>query len=80
MTGGGVTAGIDFGLVLLSHLRDEETAKQTELLMEYAPKPPFNTGRPDLAGPALTELVRGGLGPLNMRMLEAATDAVRRLG
>ena len=55
-TGGGVTAGIDFGLTLLAALRGEETARMTQLMMEYDPKPPFNTGTPALAGPQLTAM------------------------
>jgi len=52
-TGGGVTAGIDFGLMLLAKLRGEHVAKVTQLLMEYDPAPPFNTGHPRMAGPQL---------------------------
>ena len=44
ITGGGVTAGIDFGLELLRECYDEETAKTTQLLMEYDPAPPFECG------------------------------------
>lgn len=50
ITGGGVTAGIDFGLVLLRELFDDRVARTTQLLMEYAPEPPFDAGRPDQAG------------------------------
>ena len=50
-TGGGVTAGIDFGLTLLAELRGEEVAKITQLMIEYDPAPPFATGNPDSAGP-----------------------------
>jgi cyclohexyl-isocyanide hydratase len=46
LTGGGVTAGIDFGLTLLSKLRGEEIAKTSQLLMEYDPRPPFDSGHP----------------------------------
>ncbi len=53
-TGGGVTAGIDFGLTLLAELRGEQVAKVTQLLMEYDPAPPFDTGHPRIAGPELT--------------------------
>ncbi len=53
-TGGGVTAGIDFGLTLLAELRGEQVAKVTQLLMEYDPAPPFDTGNPRVAGPELT--------------------------
>lgn len=50
MTGGGVTAGIDFGLVLAGALCGEESAKITQLLMEYDPAPPFDVGSPEKAG------------------------------
>ena len=53
ITGGGVTAGIDFGLTIASILYGEEIAKITQLLMEYNPVPPFDTGSPEKAGPEL---------------------------
>ncbi|OBI77082.1 glutamine amidotransferase [Mycobacterium asiaticum] len=46
ITGGGVTAGIDFGLLLLAELFDEETARYAQLLLEYDPAPPFDGGSP----------------------------------
>lgn len=57
-TGGGVTAGIDFALVLAARLAGDETAKLIELGLEYNPAPPFDTGSPDRAGPALVEACR----------------------
>jgi cyclohexyl-isocyanide hydratase len=56
VTGGGVTAGIDFGLVLLAMWRGDEVAKVTQLAMEYDPEPPFDAGSPEAAGPALTAI------------------------
>jgi cyclohexyl-isocyanide hydratase len=53
LTGGGVTAGIDFGLVIAEALCGEEAAKLAQLLMEYDPAPPFNVGSPEKAGPDL---------------------------
>src|SRR5262249_6311803 len=53
VTGGGVTAGIDFGLVLLAKMRGEDVAQVTQLAMEYDPEPPFQAGSPKTAGPAL---------------------------
>lgn len=53
ITGGGVTAGIDFGLKIASILYGEETAKIVQLLIEYNPAPPFDTGSPEKAGPEL---------------------------
>jgi len=42
ITGGGVTAGIDFGLAIAAELCGEETAKSIQLMIEYAPQPPFD--------------------------------------
>jgi cyclohexyl-isocyanide hydratase len=55
ITGGGVTAGIDFGLTLASILYGEEVAKITQLMIEYNPAPPFDTGSPEKAGAELVE-------------------------
>ena len=55
ITGGGVTAGIDFGLTLVSILYGEEIAKINQLLIEYNPAPPFDTGSPEKAGTELVE-------------------------
>ncbi len=62
LTGGGVTAGIDFGLTLLAELRGEQVAKMTQLMMEYDPQPPFDTGHPRVAGPELTEVALNLMG------------------
>src|SRR6266481_6790502 len=55
ITGGGVTAGIDFGLVLLAKLRGDDAAKLTQLAMEYDPEPPFHAGSPETAGPEIVD-------------------------
>lgn len=55
MTGGGVTAGIDFGLTLLAELRGEMVARTTQLAMEYDPAPPFDSGSPQTADPRIVE-------------------------
>lgn len=49
MTGGGVTAGIDFALTLLAELLDDHLAQVVQLHLEYAPQPPFNAGHPSTA-------------------------------
>ncbi|PRY41556.1 DJ-1/PfpI family protein [Umezawaea tangerina] len=56
LSGGGVTAGIDFGLTLIAHVLGEESAKLSQLAMEYDPKPPFDAGSPEGAGPAVVAL------------------------
>ena len=49
ITGGGVTAGIDFGLLLVGMLRDRTYAEGVQLLAEYAPEPPYDAGTPQRA-------------------------------
>jgi cyclohexyl-isocyanide hydratase len=56
VTAGGVTSGIDFGITLLAKLRGDEIAKATQLLLEYNPEPPFDTGTPERAGPEITAM------------------------
>ena len=55
ITGGGVTAGIDFALTVLAEIAGDEVAQGVQLGLEYAPAPPFNAGRPELAPPAIRE-------------------------
>ena len=55
ITGGGVTAGIDFGLAVAAEVAGAEVAKQIQLQLEYDPKPPFDSGHPRTADPALVE-------------------------
>ncbi|MEO1447830.1 MAG: DJ-1/PfpI family protein [Cyanobacteria bacterium J06635_11] len=55
MTGGGVTAGIDFGLTVAKALYGEDVAKISQLLLEYDPAPPYDVGSPEKAGPELVE-------------------------
>lgn len=50
VTGGGVTAGIDFALTLTALIRGEDHAKAVQLSLEYDPHPPFDAGSPERAG------------------------------
>lgn len=72
VTGGGVTAGIDFGLVLLARLRGEAIARMTQLAMEYDPAPPFDAGRPQKAGPEATAMARNFIAEVHARTLSIA--------
>ncbi len=58
VTGGGVTAGIDFGLRLAAILSSEAVAKTIQLGLEYDPEPPFRSGHPDVAEPEVVARVR----------------------
>ncbi len=57
VTGGGVTSGIDFGLTLAAVLCGEQCAKVIQLLMEYNPQPPFDSGHPDVAEKSVVKMV-----------------------
>ncbi|MEQ8812227.1 MAG: DJ-1/PfpI family protein [Imperialibacter sp.] len=56
ITGGGITAGIDFGLVLTAIVGGEDMAKTIQLLLEYTPEPPFDSGHPKTADPHILKL------------------------
>lgn len=49
ITGGGVTAGLDFGLAMIAEMRSKFYAEFVQLLVEYSPQPPFNSGSPTTA-------------------------------
>jgi cyclohexyl-isocyanide hydratase len=53
VTGGGVTAGIDFALRLMAEVRGEAHARLVQLSLEYDPQPPFDSGSPERAGEEL---------------------------
>jgi cyclohexyl-isocyanide hydratase len=57
ITGGGVTAGIDFGLRVVAEIAGEAVARGIQLSIEYDPKPPFEGGHPRRADPALVARV-----------------------
>ncbi|MFO1326639.1 MAG: DJ-1/PfpI family protein [Rubrivivax sp.] len=58
ISGGGVTAGLDMALTLYAELAGEAAAQAVQLGLEYAPAPPFDCGRPELAPPAVADAVR----------------------
>ena len=79
ITGGGVTAGIDFAFVLLAELAGEDYAKSVQLGLEYAPEPPFQAGRPELAPPEILAQANARLGALMDARASAAVEAAGRL-
>ena len=80
MTGGGVTAGIDFGLTLAAHLKDEEAARRVQLIIEYAPEPPFRNGTPQEAGPKRVAEMTGRMPWMDAQVDAAVSAAAKRLG
>ncbi|AWN43526.1 DJ-1/PfpI family protein [Methylobacterium durans] len=63
LTGGGVTAGIDFALALAAEIAGETAAHGIQLALEYAPAPPFAAGHPDEAPEAARAAARERLAP-----------------
>jgi cyclohexyl-isocyanide hydratase len=56
ITGGGITAGIDFALVLTAKAGGEAMAKTIQLALEYNPEPPYQSGNPTDAEPYIVRL------------------------
>jgi putative intracellular protease/amidase len=50
ITGAGVSAGIDMAFTLVSEIAGAEYARTLQLMIEYDPQPPFDTGSPAKAG------------------------------
>jgi cyclohexyl-isocyanide hydratase len=80
ITGGGVTAGIDFALTLVSIMVDRRTAEAIQLRLEYNPAPPFNSGAPDTAPPEIVALMKEKIAPAQARRGDAIHRAAARLG
>ncbi|MDJ0278547.1 DJ-1/PfpI family protein [Sphingomonas sp. 2R-10] len=80
ITGGGVTAGIDFALTVLAEIAGPETAQTIQLGLEYAPEPPFDAGRPDTAPPAVLVACQARFGGMMARRKAEARKAAERLG
>jgi cyclohexyl-isocyanide hydratase len=78
ITGGGITAGLDFGLVLAAELRGEATARLQELVLEYDPRPPFNSGTLRTARPETVQLARTVLATDLDSVRDAANQAKAR--
>ena len=83
VTGGGVTAGIDFALSLVAEIAGPETAQAIQLGIEYAPAPPFDAGSPETAPPEVlartTERYAAGAAQ-RRAAVEAAAERMRAAG
>jgi cyclohexyl-isocyanide hydratase len=79
ITGGGVTAGIDFGLYLASQLAGDDAAQRIQLFLEYDPQPPFNSGSPRTAPAAIVKSVREWAAGMLERRWAASRRAAERL-
>ncbi|HEX6866982.1 MAG TPA: DJ-1/PfpI family protein, partial [Caulobacteraceae bacterium] len=79
LTGGGVTAGIDFAFTLAAEIAGPEMAQGIQLGLEYAPAPPFNSGRPETAPPEVLAFVSGLFAQSGAERLAAAEKAAAAL-
>jgi cyclohexyl-isocyanide hydratase len=81
ITGGGVTAGIDFGLTLAEKLSDRTRAQMIQLMLEYNPAPPFNSGSPDTAPAEVMEAMKaryaGGAASEREKLVARAAGRVK---
>lgn len=76
ISGGGVTAGIDFGLALAAELAGEDAARMIQLALEYDPRPPFNAGSPEGAGAELVARYRERVAPRIAQVEATLADTV----
>lgn len=79
ITGGGVTAGIDFALAVLEEVAGAEVAQAVQLGLEYAPEPPFNSGRPETAPPEILARVQTGMEKVKAQRIAEAEAAARAM-
>lgn len=77
ITGGGVTAGIDFAFTVVAEIAGQDVAEMIQLGLEYAPQPPFEAGRPELARPQVLERYNALLEP---RMAQGRAQALALSG
>jgi transcriptional regulator GlxA family with amidase domain len=79
ITGGGVTAGIDFALSVVAELAGPETAQEIQLQIEYAPAPPFDAGSPETAPFAIAAHARERIATFAPQRRAAVEAAAARL-
>ena len=78
ITGGGVTAGIDFALTLVAELHGREAAERIQLMIEYDPAPPFPGGSPRTADQAAVSDVRSERARIQEERRIRIRDVARR--
>ena len=76
----GVTAGIDGALRLAAELRGDEVAQAIQLDLVYAPEPPFNSGTPERAPPAVLARARQSYREITAQREETARRVAARMG
>ena len=61
ITSAGVSAGIDMALHLVQRMHGDDLASAVQLVIEYDPAPPLDSGSAEKASPATTKAVLAGL-------------------
>ena len=79
ITGGGVTAGIDFALTVAAEAFDPDLARSIQLGIEYDPHPPFDAGSPERAGAQLVEKTRAAASKRQSERQAAVDQAAAKL-
>jgi len=79
VTGGGVTAGIDFALTVAAEAFSADLAKAIQLGIEYDPHPPFDAGSPERADAALVEKTRAAASKRQSERQAAVDQAAAKL-
>ena len=79
-TGGGVTAGIDMALEVMAEIGGRDLAETVQLAIEYAPAPPFESGRPELAREPVLRAARARLDSMRAERDAAIGRAAAALG
>ena len=78
-TGGGVTAGIDVALTVAAEIAGVEAAQAIQLGIEYDPAPPFASGSPERADPAVLKEVLARAEPRQRDRAERVARAAAAL-
>ncbi len=80
ITGGGVTAGIDFALKVVAQVCGPKVAQSRQLALEYAPAPPFDAGHPETAAAEVVSELRNAQREFLKTRKERARRAAQRTG
>lgn len=79
ITGGGVTAGIDFAFRVIERLKGRDTAESIQLALEYDPAP-IGGGTPERARPEIVDAVRRVMAGRGLGDRQAAIERIAAAG
>lgn len=73
VTGAGVSAGIDMALTLAAEIAGADYARAVQLMLEYDPQPPFDSGSPAKAGSKVMEQAFSALGQIALQLAQRSS-------